>query len=504
MKNSFRENGGGIVFGVKKLTGGREKIYYNADDTHCMCLGATRSGKSRTVVLPSIVAQALGEESIVCSDPKGELYQYTYPFLESLGYRVIALDFKNPRKSVRYNFLQPAIDAMDDNNSSVAIRRVNDIVESLVGEAKSEPLWNNGEKSVMAGAILAVVADSPSVDLKHLTSASHFIKNMCKMSDEALIKSYLKRIGDSHPAKQAFATAEISPARTQGSFYSSADSTLRLFNDPYIYDITCKSEFKLSDLCNRKTALFIILPDETKTYYKIASLFVHQLYTVLVEEADKRGGRLKRRVNFNLDEFGNFTAIPDFDAKLTVGGGRGIRFNIFLQSTSQLIGDRESPKYGQEMAKTIMGNCKYWIYLKSDDYDTQELISKRLGEYTCSSNSASSSYNGQLFGTGNSSSSYNLIQRRLLTPAEVGLIDRPHSLIISSGNYPAMMYAPDISQTQFNKLLGMGDKKHNTQIRMERENARKERKNIKYGDMKIWKAWEEYAPPVEDEYFPEF
>jgi len=95
------------------------------------------------------------------------------------------------------------------------------------------------------------------------------------------------------------------------------------------------------------------LPDDEKeTYYSIASLFVHQLYTSLVEQADKIGGTLRQRVNFILEEFGNFTKIPNMDNKLTVSGSRNIRFNLFLQSFAQL-----DEKYGKEKSRIIRKNA---------------------------------------------------------------------------------------------------------------------------------------------------
>ena len=102
---------------------------------------------------------------------------------------------------------------------------------------------------------------------------------------------------------------------------------------------------------------------------------------------------MKRRVNFILDEFGNFAVIPDFATKLTVAGGRGIRFNLFLQSTAQLESDSKKVKYGKEGARTIVGNCEYWIFLSSD-LDTRKMISEEIGDYTTMSNSESNSYNG--------------------------------------------------------------------------------------------------------------
>ena len=103
---------GGIVIGMTKC-GQKEKIHYIADDTHTLTIGATRSGKTRTLVLQSICLMALAGESLVISDPKAELYQYAAPFLEKLRFDVICLDFKNPEKSSRYNLLQPIIDAVN-------------------------------------------------------------------------------------------------------------------------------------------------------------------------------------------------------------------------------------------------------------------------------------------------------------------------------------------------------------------------------------------------------
>ncbi|MEA1975956.1 MAG: type IV secretory system conjugative DNA transfer family protein, partial [Bacillota bacterium] len=106
---------GGIVIGSIK-TNKTEKIYYIDDDTHTLCIGATRSGKTRNVLLQSIGAIGLAEESMILSDPKGELFTYTYPFLKNMDYEIICIDFKNPLKSNRYNFLQPVIDAVEKDN----------------------------------------------------------------------------------------------------------------------------------------------------------------------------------------------------------------------------------------------------------------------------------------------------------------------------------------------------------------------------------------------------
>lgn len=478
---------GGIVLGCKKHKG-NEKIYFIGDDVHTLCIGATRSGKTRTVVLQSIGTLTLAGESMILSDPKGELYQYTYPYLERLGYEVIAIDFKNPLKSKRYNFLQPVIEAVDNNDIARAIDATWDLTSQLVGEPKGERIWTDGEASIIASAIMSVVYDNKegkNRKYQNMTNVYYFISEMCKAVGNAMpIIEYVKKLSPTHPAKALLAISEVAPSKTRGSFYTAALTTLRLFTNPLINSMTNVSDYDPKETGSMKRAIFIILPDEKTTYYPLASLFVSQHYIELVKSADERGGRLKNRVNFLLDEFGNFVQIPDFSNKLTVGGGRGIRFNLFLQSFAQL-----DDKYGKDVAKTIKGNCENWIYLQADDLETLDEISKKLGNYTVSTYSLSASHGK--YSTPSSSHSINLTHRALLSVDEIRLISRPYSLITSRNN-PAIMYSPDLSQWQFNKMFGLGDKEHNRRVRELRENRRTKR-STSMSEMDLWGVWLYYT-----------
>ncbi|KJR45211.1 TRAG protein [Desulfosporosinus sp. I2] len=480
---------GGILLGMHKTEDTKQqKFYYCAKDRHTLCIGATGSGKTRTVLLQSIGIIGLSGESMFLSDPKGELFQYTYPYLERLGYEVVALDFRNPLKSHCYNYLQSVVDAIDQGDIAKAINATWDITATLVGEAKGERIWNDGEASVIASSIMSVIYDNREGDKRkyqNMTNVYYFIAFMCKtVNNKMPILEYVKRLPDSHPAKALLAISEVAPARTRGSFYTAALSTLRLFTDPSIYSMTCRSDFNPGNVGSKKQAIFIILPDEKTTYYSLASLFVSQLYGQLVQIADQRGGRLEKRVHFNLEEFGNFVKIPDFANKLTVARSRGILFNLFIQSFAQL-----EEKYGREIARIIRGNCENWIYLQAEDDETLKEISGKLGNHTVSSYSLSAN-NGK-YSTPSTSQSTSLMSRSLLTSDEVRLISRPYSLI-TSRSHPAIMYAPDLAETHFNRMFGLGNEKHNTSVREMRENRRPKR-NTSMQDMKLWGVWKFYT-----------
>lgn len=124
---------GGIVLG-KMDEKKQETIFFNGEDSHVQIIGATRSGKGRTVVLQSICTLALARESLIITDPKGELYGYTSFFLKNLDYDIITIDFKNPRKSTHYNYLQSIIDSVSKNDIPSATDHTWDLTSILVGE----------------------------------------------------------------------------------------------------------------------------------------------------------------------------------------------------------------------------------------------------------------------------------------------------------------------------------------------------------------------------------
>ena len=366
-----------------------------------------------------------------------------------------------------------------------------DITNILVGDNTSnEKIWENGEKSTIAAAILCVVADNRKrPEYQNLTNVYWFIAEMSKsVGGKTPMSEYMKKLPAKHPARALMSIAEVAPSRTKGSFDTSALTTLRLFTSRSVYAITHKSDYNIADIGRKKQALFLILPDEKTTYYPIASLMVSQLYELLVRQSDLRGGRLENRVNFVLDEFGNFTKLNDFTNKLTVAGGRGVRFNLFLQSFEQL-----TQKYDKETAAIVKSNCQTWIYLQADDKETLQDVCDKLGKYTTSAYQLSSQHGRYV--NPSSSHSISLVARELLTTDEIRRISRPSQIVISRA-HPAMMNAPDLSQWYFNRMCGLGDPEHNRKVREAREKARPVL-SARTEEIPLWNIWVYYTKDLQ-------
>lgn len=230
--------------------------------------------------------------------------------MKSIGYETIVIDFKTPLKSNRYNFLQPVINAINNEDYLKAEQYAWDITGAIVGNenSKQEKIWRDGEMSIIAGTIMAVVYENKDhPEHQNLTNVYTFISEMCRSEDGDMpINDYIDDLDPNNPASRIFNIARIAPDKTRASFFTSALTTLKLFTSESIYSMTSSSDFDLRDTGKIKRIVYIILPDERLTYYPLASLFVNQQYVSLVETADSLGGQLDVRVNFVLDEFRKF------------------------------------------------------------------------------------------------------------------------------------------------------------------------------------------------------
>lgn len=489
-KEKLETKGGLVVQMVKK--GEKELVYYIRDDIHSLIIGATRSGKTRRVLLETMWLQMMSGLSVVVSDVKGELYYYTSGYARSLGYQVTAVDLRNPSKSVHYNFLQPILDAFAAGDRARGIDYTWDLVSALVGQQKGEPIWYNGETATIAAVILVVALEAPP-ECRNLANVYYFLAYMGRSDayGNMPLNRYLEELDDTHPAKGVFAVALTAADKTRSSFYTSALGTLRLFTNPKVAEMTSRSDINLKDTSRKKTVFYMMIPDEKKTLYPLVSILITQMYTQQVELASESGLRLPVETDYDLDELGNFPTIPVLGNMLSAGASRGVRVNMVLQDYQQL-----ETNYRDDH-KNIRTNCQAKLYLKSDDPDTLKNVSETVGKYTVEVSSASTSLqDGKKTDSVNYSTSASLTGRALLEPAEVKRIRSPHAVCMVTGEYAGINHLPDLSEYRINSQWGLGDQEHNRKVILEREAGRMERAAP---DPVLWGIWNQYSGSSGDE-----
>lgn len=159
--------------------------------------------------------------------------------------------------------------------------------------------------------------------------------------------------------------------------------------------------------------------------------FIDQFTNCRIAKGTKR---LPIHIQCLLDEFSNIGAIPEFPQKLATMRKYEISCMIVLQSLSQI-----KNRY-DKLWPDILSNCDCTIFLGTTDPETCKYISQdRLGKKTIRilNRSRGSSGRGK-----NSSASYNLDARDLLTPDEVSRLDKNYSLVMVAGekSFKAVKY----------------------------------------------------------------
>lgn len=502
-KESF--SAGGLVLGKEDIKTSifskrvKEKIYHITKDLHALIIGATRSGKTRCIVIQTIIDLILAGENVVVPDLKGELRDYTEDVAKKYGYEVIGIDFIHPYQSKRRNFLEPVIKALQRNDISRAIEETWSLVSQLVGEPpeNGEKLWNNGEAATLAASIMAVCYDNQDhPEYQNLTNVFYFITEMCSDYRGALpLQFYIDSLPEEHPAKILLAATKVAAMRTRSSFYVSAIMTLKLLTIPAINQMTNASDFDIEKLIDegKKVIIYLGLPARDKTYFPLASLFLRQISDLIDYVADEKyGGRVPVRWNFIDEEMGNFTKITNMRQQTSFGTGKGIRHFMFIQSYAQL-----DDVYGEKVSQIIQDNADIKIYLRSPNPTTKKKISEDLGNYTTRSYSKSNNTPSGTFRNGGSDGeSSSLMGRPLLYPDEVGKLQRPYSLVMSDAD-PAIMYAPDLSQYAMNEFLGMGDEEHNNRLRQRKAEEHKKNERPHNSKMELWGIWDVWKKHID-------
>ena len=421
-----------------------KEVWFDKETPHWCLLGSTGSGKSVTQVIPycSFISSAKHKRSAFITDPKGEIFSATSKMFEDRGYKVITIDFRNPEKSNKLNILEPIIKEYESyiefeklyknetnnelkinyNNISMSHyaetnRLITSLSEMIMKDKveSKDPFWNNSAKQLLEGLIGFFLEEYKLGNVKRnqitMTSIRKFQNSSMEENNFKKFKAYLDTKDYGNKSKDSLTSVITASENTYKSITSVFGSKMNLFDDVNVANVTSCSDFDFDILGKEPTVLYVIVPDEDKTYFTLVTIIVGLLYRELVKLANKQDNKkLPIQIDWILDEFANCPPLSDIESIVSVARSRGMRFQFFIQSFAQL-----DNVYGKEVSQIILDNCGL-VYLKTNTQETAEAISKRLGKKTIESNSISQSMSLNRY-DGNKSVS--LMARDLLTADEI-------------------------------------------------------------------------------------
>lgn len=419
-----------------------------------MVIGGSGTGKTRGYVKPNLILKrADNPMSFVVTDPDGGTKRECADLLRKRGYLVQALDLNHMNKSAHFN----PMDYIDPVTPEASVLQLVDNFmnnTSGTGSDQKEDFWTKSERALLT-SLLAYeyfTAEKPSF----LAAADRVLqmkaseKNGDEKSEFDMEMETAKAIADNlreldrqhklSPEDAALANGIDFACRQYETYAKGAGETKKsiiisvavrtaplqintvreLMTDTEETEHTASQgdwveedhNLALKTVGDKKTVIFLNLPDMDTSFNFIAAIMYQCLFQALIRQADDgQTGHLQYPVHMFLDEFANIGRIPNFERLIAVIRKRWISCSIIVQNLAQL-----KTMY-KDSWETITGNCDNILYLGGKEESSEEYVSKQLGKETIQVRG--SSINS---GKGGGSTSWSAHARALLDEAELGKI----------------------------------------------------------------------------------
>ena len=437
----------GLVLGCTGKKGQLTALV-DSDDIHCLMIGASGVGKTAFFLYPNLEYACASGMSFFASDTKGDLARnYGAIARDCYGYQVAVVDLRNPTKSDGYNLLtliNHYMDACRRDPADLAARAKAEKYAKILSKTIINPEGENfgqnqyfydAAEGVLTAVTLLLAEYLPPREIDGALRERRHIVSVFKLVQELLAPSILpgknefqllmERLPEEHKARWFSGSALTAADQAMASVMSTVLSRLNTFLDSELEQVLCfDSAIDAESFAAKRSAIFLILPEEDTTKNFMAGLMIQTLSRELFSVADEHDGKLLNRVVFFCDELGT---MPAFDILPLFSAGRSRRLTLvpIIQSLAQL-----EKNYGKEGAEILTDNCQDTIFGGfAPNSQTAEVLSKALGSRTVMSGSISR-------GKNDPSQSLQMIQRPLMTPYELKSIPKGHFIVMKTGTHP--------------------------------------------------------------------
>lgn len=403
-----------------------------------LVIGGSGTYKTTSVLTPNLLMTACTN---VILDIKGDLIRKHGNYLKSKGVTVKSLNLINPEESDRYNPFKYVEKETD------IIKLITNIQASVKppDAMKGDPFWDDGVALYLQAMFYHEWLQSKEEGRRPTMNNILKLVNMeVKKVDEegtTALQVEMDRLagihGDNYPPCRDYRKLKEGATETVRSIIIMVNAMLRLCETASIHRILEDDDIDIKSLGlgvdgnpNKKTALFLVMPDNDPSFNFFISMFYTQMFDVLTRTADfECKGPLPIHVRLWADEFYAGPKPQNTETLLGTIRSRNLSIVPMLQSVAQI-----KTLFPQEKWEIFTGNCAALIYLGTGpaDYSTHKYISDLLGEMTIDTKK-----DGVTTGMhGNAHRDNDRAGRGLMTPGEVKRMSRRHCIIFLEGQYP--------------------------------------------------------------------
>lgn len=409
---------------------------------HIMVYGATGAGKTRGLVKPFILqcaAKRSTQESLICVDPKGEVYESMSSFLREQGYEVRMFNLLDMENSDAWNCLS-GIEKDKDLVQSIA----EVIIKNTSNANERQDFWEKAELNLLMALMHYVATQTIPGTTELLPIQQRSLGAIYRMlSNESFgdLERRFEALPKGHPALAPYGIFKLANRQIWGNIAIGLGNRLSVFQNPLVDKITSYNEIDLTLPGQKPCAYFCCISAQDSSLEFLSSLFFSQLFARLIEYGRRHGkhGRLPMTVNVCLEEFCNIGKLPDFKRVLNFCRGSGIFCQLIVQSIPQL-----QDRYPKTEWEELIGCTDIQICLGCNDVDTATYISKKCGMVTIKVENNQMPllplFSPVYSSTRPYSQTKSNTQRALMLPDEIMRMDNQESLVLLRGQKPLKLY----------------------------------------------------------------
>ena len=408
-------------------------------NSHIIIYGASGSGKTRGIIKPFIMQAIKRGESLVCVDPKGELFESTSQYARDNGAVVKAFNLLDKENSDGINFLAGI---EEDNTLIQTIAET--IIKNTSNANERQDFWEKAELNLLCALLHYVQRQEDPRTHQALPIEQRAIGDIYKILSTESITDLETRFADlpkGHPALAPYGLFKQANRQILGNIAICLGNRLSVFQDELIDKITRYNDIDLLLPGQRPCVYYCIISAQDSSLEFLSSLLFSLMFTRLPNYARKNcpNGRLPIPVNFVLDEFCNVGYLGDFKKTISVCRSFNLNCQLATQGIAQL-----SDRYPNKEWEEIIGNCDTQLFLGCNDQMTAEYISEKCGQVTIRTTNSTMPLQPLFSPIFNSTRPYSQsrsnTQRPLMLPDELLRLDNSQEIVLFRGHKPLQLY----------------------------------------------------------------
>lgn len=438
--------GGNLVVG--ELGGSLRLI----DSVHAALLAASGGGKSRRIIIETICANVAAGKSVMVNDIKGEIRAYSEKWVRARGtHDVVSVRFDAPERSMRFDPLARAREALDSRGAGAATRELRELAKCVVPQALSgQPFFSDGARNVFVGLCLFVLT-SPEVpdECRNLRTVQALLSPTDGAAPVERVASLAASLSPDDPALPFLAGVSGDGGGGQG-IVSTLQNYLVEFADEDVSLMLHDNEVDLASAGRRPTVVYVSSSSATGNRDRLVQAFWSQALSALRVEAASHGDRLGVEVVLLLDEFASIGKIDRLLRDLGEIRSAGLHCIAAFQSLSQL---ESRAGYSRAEADTFLDLLGDKVILSVENVETAKKLSDSMGTYGAMTKSQSRSKGTN---TSSAGSSESIMRRPLISADELmRWTAKGTGTLVIRGDCVLALPSRDVTETFLGRELGM-------------------------------------------------